>query len=108
MSTIAERIKNLEDSKLSTTATIDYTTIDGGGQLTINAGVGDSQPVTLTGVTQADYSVKCEAVGGLPMGLTIADCYVSANDEVTIVLFNLSGSPIDPPSIDFKIIATRL
>lgn len=80
-------------------------------QLTINptscaANTTTAQVFSCPGLTTRD--IVCVNKPTNTAGLVIGNAFVSSDDNITIVFGNLTGSPIDPGSEVYLIVATRI
>ncbi len=76
----------------------DFTTVD-------TETVAD-QTVTVTGVTTSDV-ITINPAADLEAGLLILQAYVSAENTVTVRLYNTTGAAIDPAQVTLNIVAIR-
>lgn len=93
---IYEDIHILYSSIIKGSGTLDYPEISAGGEQTLT--------VTVTGVSVSrGDSVLLGWSNSLETGLVVKQSWVSADDTVSITLMNVTGSPINPVSIDVYI-----
>ena len=64
-----------------------------------------AQAFTLTGVTTEDRVVVNKP--SHTSGIVIANAYVSAADQITIVFANVTAGAVDPPSETYRVFSVR-
>ena len=72
----------------------------------VSANSESTQTFTVTGLSTNDVVVVNKP--SKTSDLSLLDAFVSASDTLSLTFRNFSGSPIDPPSESYRIIAIRL
>jgi hypothetical protein len=73
----------------------------------INANTVSSQTFTLNGAVVGDALTLNPPAAGLTAGLVVAQAFVSAADQITVVFFNQTGAPIDLASANWTYVLNR-
>jgi hypothetical protein len=85
-------------SSVSGTATIGSHSVSANSRLAVTA--------TITGLAMdANYAVSIGWSASLDVGLVCAQVYCSTDNQITVILQNVTGSPITSTSVDCYVVA---